>query len=253
MRRSLIALAATALIAGPAYAHDIWITLSSGAVAPQIHLHYGHPGDLQRPQADKLAGMTIGDAKGTRALDPKFTADASEPILVSEPVPGLAAAVVAARYDNGFWVKMPDGSYRNTTRRLLPGAGEAIASVKFAKLVAGAGAPYAEPVGHELEIVPLDDPSATKPGGTLRVKVLFRGVPVAGVKVARSDGEAVPQDKLPVFTTDAAGIASIPIEKAGGEVLSVSRRIAPSAMPGLADADTFSATLAYLVEAPRTN
>ncbi|HMO27929.1 DUF4198 domain-containing protein [Enterovirga sp.] len=252
MRRPLLALAAV-LIAAPACAHDLWITLSSGRTVPQIHLHYGHPDDLARPQADKLVAMTVSDARGTRAIAPAFSESAAGPILVSEPLPGLAGTIVAARYDNGFWTKAPDGSFRNTTKRLLPGAAETIASVKFAKLVTGAEAPYAEPVGHELEIVPLDDPSATEPGGTLRVKVLFRGAPVAGARILRSDGEAVPHDRLLAFTTDAAGIAAVQIEKAGGEILSVSPRIAPSATPDLADADTFSATLSYVVEAPRTN
>lgn len=254
MRRFLPALGfAACLLAGPARAHDLWITLSSGAVVPQVHLHYGHPDDLQAPQADKLVEMTVSDAKGTRAIEPKFLASAAAPILVSDPVPGLAGALVAARYDNGFWVKAADGSYRNTTRRLLPSATEAISSVKFAKFVSGDGAPFARPLGHELELVPLDDPSKAKPGGTLRVRVLFRGAPVAGATVVRSDGEIVPQDKLPAFTTDASGTAVIPIEKAGGEVLSVSRRIVPSAVPAMADADLISATLAYAVEPVRTN
>lgn len=253
MRRTLLALTTAALLGTPASAHDLWITLSNGQTVPQVHIHYGHPDDLQAPQADKLVEMTLSDERGTRAVSPKLSASRTAPVLVSEPVPGAASALVAARYDNGFWVKGSDGEYRNTTRRLLPEASEAITSVKFAKLVAGQGAPFAAPVGHELEIVPLDDPSTVKPGGSLRVKVLFRGSPVVGAKVVRSDGEVVAQDKLPVVSTDGSGIATLPIQKPGGEVLSVSRRVAPSAVPGLADADLFSATLAYAVETPRTN
>lgn len=246
--------AATVLAAGPAAAHDIWMTLSSGQVVPQVHVHYGHPDDLQMPQADKLVDLSATDAAGTRALAPKLQPSRTAPVLVSEPVPGLGAAMLAARYDNGFWVKAPDGEYRNTTRRMVPNAGEAITSVKFAKLLAGPGAPWAAPVGHELEIVPVDDPMSVKAGGMLRVKVLFRGEPVANAAVVRSDGETViAQDRLPTFRSDAAGIAAIPIEKAGGEVLSVTRRVSPSAVPALADADTFSATLAFTLDQPRTN
>lgn len=257
--RSTLAALATAtglasLAAGPAAAHDVWMTLSSGEVVPQIHIHYGHPDDLQMPQADKLVDLSATDRAGTRVLTPRLAASRSAPVLVSEPVPGLGATLLAARYDNGFWVKAPDGEYRNTTRRMVPNAGEAITSVKFAKLLAGPGAPWAAPVGHELEIVPVDDPLSVKAGGTLRVKVLFRGEPVANATVTRSDGETVvAQDKLPVFRSDAAGIAAIAIEKASGEVLSVTRRVSPSAVPALADADTFSATLAFTLDQPRTN
>lgn len=250
----LAGLAAATALSGPAAAHDLWMTLSSGQVVPRVHLHYGHSDDLQMPQADKLVDLSATDGAGTRALAPRLAASRTAPVLVSEPVPGIGTALLAARYDNGFWVKTPDGEYRNTTRRLVPNAGEAITSVKFAKLLAGPGAPWAAPVGHELELVPLEDPMSVKAGGTLRVKVLFRGEPVANAAVLRSDGEtAVAQDKLPVFRSDAAGIATVAIDKAGGEVLSVTRRVSPSAVPALADADTFSATLAFTLDQPRTN
>lgn len=244
----------SAIGAGPVAAHDIWLTLPTGATVPQVHVHYGHPDDLQMPQIDKIVELSAATAGGVRSISTRFTPSRTAPVLVSEPVPGASAAVLAARYDNGFWVKAPDGEYRNTTRRIVPDASEAITSVKFAKLVAGPGAPWAAAVGHELELVPLDDPMAVKPGDSLRVKVLFRGEPVTGANVVRSDGEAVvAQDKLPVFRSDAAGIATIAIEKAGGEVLSVTRRVSPSGLPSLADADTFSATLAFTTETPRTN
>lgn len=257
MRVSLgLAAAGVALgwLAGPAAAHDIWLTLPSGAIVPQIHVHYGHPDDLGMPQTDKLVEMTSTTSAGTQAIATKFVQSPGEPVLVSGPLQGVSGTILAARYDNGFWVKGPDGGYRNTTRRFLPGATEAITSVKFAKLVSGPGAPFAAALGHELEIVPLDDPAALKPGGTLRVKVVFRGQPVSGANVVRSDGETpVAQDKLAVFRSDADGVATIPIERPGAEVLSVSRRVSPSAIPSLADADTFSATLAFTLDAPRTN
>ena len=253
MTKTLVSLAVAALFAVPASAHDLWLSLPSGAAVPQVHVHYGHPDDLQPPQADKLVEMTLSDARGARAIAPKLAASRTEPILVSEPVPGAGAALLAARYDNGFWVKTPDGEYRNTTRRLVPEASDAITSVKFAKLVAGPGAPWAAPVGHELEIVPLEDPTAVRAGGTLHVRVLFRGAPVAGAEVVRTEGEPLSPEKLPRFATDASGVASVPVEKAGGVVLVASRRVAPSVVPALADADLYSATLAFAAEPGATN
>lgn len=254
-RRTLTTFAAAAtLLAGPASAHDVWLTLSSGATVPQLHIHYGHPDDLQAPQPDKLVDLRATTAAGTTTLAAKVAPSRTAPHLVSDPVPGAGSALLSARYDNGFWVKAPDGEYRNTTRRMVPGAMEAITSTKFAKLVAGPGAPWAAPVGHELEIVPLADPTVLKPGDTLPVKVMFRGQPVAGAAIVHSDGETViAPDKLPTVTSDANGVASIPIEKAGGDVLSVSRRVTPSSLPTLADADTFSATLAFNVQNTPTN
>lgn len=254
IRTLLSALSVSTLLAGPACAHDVWLTLSSGAAMPQIHVHYGHPDDLQMPQVDKVVDLSATSTAGTSAIVTRLAPSAAEPVLVSAAVAGASGAVISARYDNGFWVKAPDGEYRNTTRRFVPGATEAITSVKFAKLIAGPGAPWAAAIGHDLEIVPLTDPMAVKPGGSLQVRVMFHGQPVVGASVMRSDGTTVTaQDKLPSFTSDAAGIATIAIEKSGAEVLSVSRRIKPSAVPTLADADTFSATLAFDLDTPRTN
>lgn len=253
-RLTLAALAASTCLAGPALAHDVWLTLSHGSVVPRLHVHYGHPDDLQMPQVDKVVELSATSAEGARVLTTRLTPSPTAPILTSEPVPGAGSALISARYDNGFWVKAPDGEYRNTTRRFVPGATEAITSVKFAKLIAGQGAPWATAVGHDLEIVPMQDPLAVKPGGSLQVKVLFHGQPVAGASVVRSDGETlIAQDKLPTVTTDANGVADIPVEKPGGEVLTVSRRVSPSVTPALADADTYSATLAFMLDTPRTN
>lgn len=225
----------------------------SGALVPQIDVHYGHPDDLQMPQVDKVVDLRTDTSAGSRTVAAKRTPSPTAPILASDPVAGLDGAVVSARYDNGFWVQSPDGEYRNTTRRFVPDTKEAITSVKFAKLIAGPGAPWAAAIGHELEIVPLDDPSAVKPGGSLRVKVLFRGQPVTDASVVQADGETgIAQDRLATFRTDGSGVATIPMAKAGGEVLTVSRRVTPSTSPTLADADIFSATLAFTLALPRT-
>lgn len=254
MRTFLPAAFAVALAAGPAAAHDVWLTLPSGASVPQIHLHYGHQDDIQLPQLEKVVEMQAVGADGRRSTVTSLKPSTSAQVLISEPLPGARSAMISARYDNGFWVKDREGTYRNTTRRMLSDATDAVTSVKFAKLVAGPGAPWSTVVGHELEIVPLQDPLAAKPGETLNVRVLFRGQAVAGAKVVYGDGETVvPQERMPSVVTDGAGVAAVPVERSGSGVLTVARRVAPSSLPALADADTFSATLAYAVEGPRTN
>jgi len=42
-----------------------------------------------------------------------------------------------------------------------------------------------------LELIPLDDPSAIRPGTSLRLRVLFRGSPLAGAQVDRDEGLTV--------------------------------------------------------------
>ncbi len=56
----------------------------------------------------------------------------------------------------------------------------------------GVGAFWAEAMGQRLEIVPLDHPNRVEPGGSLRLRVLFQGEPLSGVKLtgARASGPA---------------------------------------------------------------
>jgi nickel transport protein len=84
------------------------------------------------------------------------------------------------------------------------------------------------------------------------VRLLFRGQPLANAQVERSDGiTPIPQKEIPVFTTDHDGIADIPIEKPGPQLLAVDHRVKPSGTPELADSDLYNATLFFTVSAPK--
>jgi hypothetical protein len=121
-------------------------------------------------------------------------------------------------------------------------------SAKFAKALTGEGAAWSTVLGHELELIPLDDPSAIKPGKSLRLRLLFHGSPLAGAQFERADGlTAIKEEDIPRFTTDRHGIAVIPIEKSGPILLVVDHRVVPSATPEIAAADLFNATLWFVV------
>ncbi|MEA2966579.1 MAG: hypothetical protein QOI46_6677, partial [Alphaproteobacteria bacterium] len=53
----------------------------------------------------------------------------------------------------------------------------------------------------------------------------------------------VKEDELPRFKTDADGVATIPLPKAGPVLLAIDHRVAPSETPDLAAADLYNATL----------
>lgn len=102
-------------------------------------------------------------------------------------------------------------------------------SAKFAKTIVEVGErgsrAFDRTVGHLLELVPLDDPSAAKPGGTVRVRLLFRGRPVPNVHLRAGWGSpdavsAEPPSGPPakpdqVIVTGANGVASVSITEAG--------------------------------------
>lgn len=125
---------------------------------------------------------------------------------------------------------------------------------KSAKALLTAGKPGAgfdRPLGHALEIVPLDNPALLKPGDTLRLRVLFRGAPLRGalvnVRWLYEDGR---MGSMAAGPTDARGLAVVRIEAAGKwklHTLRLVRRLDRRE----ADWDTYSASLTFATAVER--
>jgi len=246
MRRRLLAGVLALASTGPASAHDVWLTLSGDAAGRRVIINYGHPDDRPPAFADKVIDIfAISSGERRSLLDGLEAATESGiPVAKTKVFADDGHTLIVARYDNGFWVKTGDGLYRNATRRLVPDAADSLWSGKFAKALTGPGAPWQQLVGHALEILPLSDPAKATPGTRLRVKVLFRGEPLAGAEVERGDGvTAVPEKDIPRFKTDAEGIASIEIVKPGQHLLVIDHKVTPSATPDQANVDLYNATL----------
>lgn len=78
----------------------------------------------------------------------------------------------------------------------------------------GKGGDPTKPLGLPLEIVPLDDPFARKPGDTLKVRVLFDGKPLADARLGwdhPGDGE----EPAGTVRTNDKGESLVPVAKAG--------------------------------------
>ncbi|MGY4510218.1 DUF4198 domain-containing protein [Bradyrhizobium sp. USDA 3650] len=240
---------ATALLLGslgPSPAHDVWLTLSGPASARRAVVNYGHPDDRPPAFADKVVDIFAITQKGRSSLLDGLAAASENGVQIARTKPFLddGHTLLAARYDNGFWVKTTGGVYRNATRRLVPDAAESFWSGKFAKAITGADAPWQALLGHDLELVPLSDPAKAKPGEPLRIKVLFRGKPLSDAEVERSDGKTpVAEKDIPKFKTDADGVAAILIAKSGPHLLVLDHRAAPSAASDQSTADLYNATL----------
>jgi uncharacterized GH25 family protein len=251
MMRLLSAIALASLVAIlPAQAHDVWLTLAGAPGAARVLVHYGHPDDRPPALADKVLDLTWISSAGTRQLTRELRVGMAAGAVVaqSNPVEDAAPALVAARYDNGLWVKTADGVYRNASPRMVPDAAETLWSGKYAKALSGPGAPWSRVMQHTLELVPLADPAALKPGATLPVRVLFQGRPLAGAEVERGDGvTALPESAIPRFTSDAEGIARVPIVAPGAQLLVIDHKVVPGAEPMRAGSDLYNATLWFTV------
>ncbi len=249
MKKTFLALA-VAVFATPqlAAAHDVWLTIGRAEDGLHAIVNYGHPHDRPPALADKifdfaaLTGEERVDLMG--GLTHKQTAAAI--IVESCGFNDRGHSLVAVSYDNGYWVKSPSGSYRNATIRSVPDAQDSLWSVKFAKAITGRGAPWGTVLGTPLEIVPLSDPAAAKPGDSLRVRVLFQGKPLANIAVERTDGTTpIKEEDIPRFMTDSDGIASVPIAGNGPHLLAIDYKVSPSGTASFAKTDLYNATFAF--------
>jgi uncharacterized GH25 family protein len=240
-----------------ASAHDVWITveqISTGQVRAIVH--HGHPGDRKTPDSDKLFELNVfALGHATRSLLPGITSasQGSIPVLITEPAAiESGMALFAARYDNGFWVKTPNG-FRNTSKLQVPSAEDSLLSMKFAKALfqtsAAESQGYGKILGHRLELVPLGNPFMAKPGEELQIRVYFDGKPLVGIEVETGDGITPMEEKdIPRFKTDNQGIAAVPISKWGPQLLVVDY-ILPSTYPALAARELYNATLSFVLPA----
>ncbi|KMO40928.1 DUF4198 domain-containing protein [Methylobacterium aquaticum] len=250
------ALAAALLLGAsrPGGAHELWLTLSTVEPVPQVRVNYGRASKREAPHAPQLIQLVALTQDGSTDLRAGLKpAPADVPPALLAPLgtkPGRFLA--AATYDAGFWTTLRDGTRLQASRRLVPDAREGRWSVKYAKAAFGPGAPWLRVVGHMLEIVPVEVPGPT--AGAIRVRVLFRGAPLPGADLLYGDSGMEPERAgMPAYTTDAEGIATVPIRKAGSQVLTVTQTVSPSATPTLADEDVYTATFAFRLDEPSVN
>ena len=247
LSRALLLCSGSLLLGGGAVAHDLWIVATGDGPQLRAEMNFGDPGKRDPLILQRLLDLNLVTATGTTLmregnLEPRQIGE--RPVLLSEPFMAPATpAVLTARYDNGYWVKTP-GGMRNTSKRLYPGATESLWSTKMAKTLLGPGA-YHIVVGHDLELLALDDPFALKSGQPLRVSILLHGMPLTDAEVRVEDGTTLVADKdVPVYHAGADGVASIPIERRGPYVLAVEYRT-EGRDPELAASDQYDATLAF--------
>ncbi len=92
---------------------------------------------------------------------------------------------------NGMiWSKTTKG-WKQESKKNLKGVLSSGKYEKFAKAIITNGksdSTYRQPVGHKLEIVPLDDPQTTLPGEEMKLQVLYDGKPLATEVYATYDG-----------------------------------------------------------------
>jgi len=249
------------VFAGAAAAHDLYLMPDTFRIAGQqaaiVGIHNGDafPESQQTPPMERLRDAMAHTSKGAAPLQSPH-ADGKRAVL-NVPITGsghvlvtvVAAANVFSMKPDEFleylneeglnhaieWRKSHDESTKDARERYT----------KFAKtiLLAGEGnGGYAKPAGLPIEFIPESDPFQMKPGGSLFVKVLFKGAPAAGLMVAAASTKD-PKAR-PIGRTGTDGRIAIPIDAAGKWRLHTVL-MEPLTDRSVADWESFWATLTF--------
>jgi nickel transport protein len=210
-----------------ATAHDIVLVPERGGVT----VRYGHAQDWQVVDQRKLLEVQTFQTPGA----PVEQLDALKPsklnyLLAPSKLVAGQPFLVAARYDNGLWSRPKTTAgekpkARNASRFMMPVADTVTNNLKFAKAISTAPTDevlYKRTLGHVLELVPQKNPATLKAGEMLDVLVLLQGKPLAGAGIEVSNlVDKIDEDKIKRYTTNAAGIASVPLRAKGVHMLGV--------------------------------
>ena len=165
------------LISAPAVqAHAIWFAEH----ATHLSLIYGlGADDRDTVKRQKLithfAGYDADFKPVTASLKvagPLLVVDSEEPTTIETAV-----------MDYGLWTRAPDGEWRNQGKDEVPNAKESTHNFKFAVHLSG---PLTKPLplfpDQTLQIVPVDPNIPQQMGKPLRLRVMFKGKPIAGAR-----------------------------------------------------------------------
>ncbi len=280
-------LALTCLLAGARLlsAHDFWLVpdafeiASGGLIEVRGQTSSAFPTSESAVAVDRIAEARILTAAGETPLGEFSHAGTS---LLVRHRPNAAGQHLIAVSLRARTVKESAQSFRRYL--VLEGAPEALQRyeregrlptdsttrryAKYAKTLVevgrGGARAFDRTAGHPVEFVPLSDPATLRAGDTLAVRLLYRGRPLAGAHVHA--GAAAPgvvttrptaggvapaaSDGNLSLTTDVAGLARVPVARAGTWNVRTIQIVPADAGPG-ADWDVHWATLVFRV-LPRT-
>jgi uncharacterized GH25 family protein len=235
MSRHTTALVLFLLLATPAVAHDYWLlpeTFFPGRDATiSLHLHVGEHlvSEVERPfqakptvRFEQRHGKEVIDlaARGTDGKKPvarlSFAREGTHLVLLER-----AAQLItldAAKFNKYL---EEEGLQEALDERKRKGEEKSPGRERYSRYLKSllqVGKPLDDevtrPVGHKLEIVPLENPYSLRPGDTLTVRVLFEDKPLAKARLAAHHREG-DRTQTQSLTTTKDGEATIKLDHAG--------------------------------------
>lgn len=235
-------LAAAALLAGAAastgvQAHGIWFAQR----ANQLALIYGlGADDLDAVKRLPLIKSVTGYDAAWKPVATKFRV--AGPLLLVDS--DSATTVVTAVLDNGTWSKTPDGEWHKKGKDEVPNAVTSEKTIKYAVVIRG---PLSTPLPampeQTLQVLPVDAALPVLLGKPLKLKVLFKGKPVAGA-VVQNDFVNDPDNEG--LKSAADGSVTVTVRNQGLNVIAV-RFDCPPDDPAQANKIEHLATLSFVL------
>lgn len=240
MRKVFFVCAVAVLLGGAVSAHEFFVIpnevkdYKSGDTVQinALSTHYFTVGEELEPVAVNEVYAVKNGVKGA-ALPLQKNADRlwyETTYRITDAVP----TIIVGNRKGGFYCLFTDGGYADGTKKEVQAAnkGKTVAKARyFAKyskyyLNPSAGdATFSAPLGHDLEILPLDNPASIKKGAKARFRVLYKGQPLANADIAATYDYydyKTPNAFAQTVKTDAKGEAAFTISNSGIWIVRVS-------------------------------
>jgi nickel transport protein len=198
------------LVTMPVWAHDVWLEPVGKS---DMKLIFGHPGDPE-PYDPSHARDVYGIGKDGKRQKLGSHVHGGELMLR----PAADTAVIVVDFDHGVWTETADEESVNKPKGEVPGYLSSARERMLHKTLVSWNNAAAKPAGLLLEIVPLANPLAKKPGEELQVQVLYQSKPLA-------DAEIEIMGSMDLYITDAEGKATLPINEPGFQYIQVIYRV----------------------------
>ena len=238
------------LSASLAQAHLFWLLTDKDSPKVnepvQVEIGFGH----KFPQEEEIKDERLGAVKALGA-DGRELALKKISLTRYEFVPPAAGVyLLSAQVVPGFVTRTPQGM-KMQNKKGLPDANLCFHFDMAAKTLVNVGRQqqgFNQTAQSVLEIVPLGNPTTLKRGGSLPVKVLFQGKPLAGAEVKFThDHWSDPQKPFAlVGKTDAQGEIQVKVNEPGKWLIMAGHKT-PYAPVEECDENMYSASLTFTV------
>jgi uncharacterized GH25 family protein len=257
-----LALTAAVAVAHPARAHNLWLNATEYApnfstrtgAHTKVYFGFGHRFPVQDfLEADKLAAFKLVAASGDEsALTPGPGGFLATPVILKKE----GGYTVAAATQHGYYTMYRKEDRMHHKLGSMEGLDDVVLSLYFenyCKALISVGKPdpaaFAAPVGHGIEIVPLENPYLKNVGDRLPLRVLHNGRPAPFCSVSATYvGFSTDEDYAFSNKTDGRGETHIRLIHPGQWiVLAVVRQPAPESEKGKCLEMKYSATMSFAV------